>query len=224
MRKSFRQKEKKMPHFFRTDKKLRVIHSAIILLLLFMMFAIPQSASACSCVMPGSPAMEFSQLDAVFSGKVMNIRENYTPIISFVDKIMTSLGLDPIYFYTDKLWGNTVTFTVTHSWKLVDTTTVQLRTGNGGGDCGYPFSTGSDYLVYAGHAPGEGYGTSICTRTTELSMAAEDMAFLKTLRTIPLTQPPPTWGQILVIAIPGIFIFSAILIFFVWRRKPHPTG
>ncbi len=206
------------------NKKSTTIRLASVLLLLFMMFAVPQSASACSCVMPGTPSMEFSQLDAVFSGKVMNIRENYTPAISFLDKIMTSLSLDPTYFYTDRLWGNTVTFAVTHSWKLVNTTSVQVRTGSGGGDCGYGFSTGSDYLVYAGHAAGEGFGTSICTRTSELSRAAEDLTFLKTMPTLPLTQAPPSWGQILVIATPVIFISSVVLILFAWRRRPRPQN
>ncbi len=205
------------------NKNSSLIRLASILLLLFMMFAVPQSASACSCVMPGSPAMEFSQFDAIFSGKVMSIKNNYTPVISFVEKIATSLGLDPFYFYTDRFWGNTVTIAVTESWKFVDITSVQVRTGSGGGDCGYGFSIGSDYLIYAGHAAGEGLGTSICTRTTELSTAAEDMTFLKTMPTIPLTQAPPSWGQIGVFIVVIIFILSIGLILFTWWRKQRKS-
>jgi hypothetical protein len=214
--------EKKMSHFFTTDKKLRVIHPVIILMLLFMMFAMPRPASACSCVMPGSPSMEFSQSDAVFSGRVTGIVNKLNPAVALLQRIGIALGFDPFIFYTDRFWGNAVMFEVTNSWKLVDTTSIQVSTGSGGGDCGYGFSVGNDYLVYAYDDPGEpgiDLGTGICSRTTDLPGAAEDMSFLKTMPTIPLTQAPPPWGQIVIITIAVVFLVSAVLVLFVWRRK-----
>jgi hypothetical protein len=223
MRKSFKQKGEEMSHC----KKSIMIHLLSVLLLLFMMFAVPQPAGACSCAMPGAPGVEFSQYDAIFSGRVTNIVNKLNPALSFIEKIGMALGFDPFIFYTDRFWGNRVTFEVTHSWKLVDTTSVYVSTGNGGGDCGYGFSTGNDYLVYAYDDPGEpgiDLGTSICTRTTDLSTAAEDLAFLKTKPTIALTQPPPSWEQIGLTTIPVIFIFSVILVLFVWRRRQQLSG
>lgn len=216
-----------MSHVFRTDKKLHAIPLAIILMLLFMMFAAPRPASACSCVMPGSPAMEFSQYQAVFSGRVTNITDKSNPVISFTEKIGMALGFDPFIFYTDRFWGNNVTFAVTQSWKLVNTTSVQVSTGNGGGDCGYGFSIGNDYLVYAyddPSEPGNDFGTSICSRTTDLAMASEDLAFLKTMPTIPLTQSAPVSGQIGIIMILVIFFFLGGLILLIWRRKRNQPG
>lgn len=42
--------------------------------------------------------------------------------------------------------------------------TITVHTGQGGGDCGYPFVTGSQYLVYASVLQGR-LTTSICTST-----------------------------------------------------------
>lgn len=215
-----------MSHLFSRNKRSTIIRFSMVVFLLFTMFAIPQPASACSCIMPGPLDIEFSQATAVFSGRVVNIKNNYTPIVAFAEKIATTLGFDPFYFYTDRFWGNTVTFEVTNSWKLVNTTTIQVRTGNGGGDCGYGFSVGSDYLVYAGHIRGEGLGTSICTRTTELSSAAEDLASLnlRTIQTIPLKQSFNFMGYL--IAAIGLIIILALVIGRVllmrWRKQ-HPA-
>jgi LPXTG-motif cell wall-anchored protein len=206
------------------NRKSTLIRLTSILLLFFTMFAIPQPASACSCVMPGSPAMEFSQHPAVFSGKVIDITDKFNPVISFIERIAMALGFDPFIFYTDRFWGNTVTFSVIDSWKLVDTTSVQVSTGNGGGDCGYGFSVGGDYLVYAyddPNEPGIHLGTGICSRTSELATAAEDLAFLQSMPTIPLTQSLPSAGQIGMPIILVIFLLLSALILVVWRRKRH---
>jgi LPXTG-motif cell wall-anchored protein len=223
MRKSFKQKEKKMSH----NRKSTLIRFASVLMLLFTMFAIPQPASACSCVMPGSPTMEFSQSPAVFSGKVIDITDKFNPAVSFIENIAMALGFDPFIFYTDRFWGNRVTFSVIDSWKLVDTTSVQVSTGNGGGDCGYGFSMGSDYLVYGYDDPSEPgihLGTSICSRTTDLATAAEDLAFLQSMPTIPLTQSLPSAGQMGPPIILAIFLLLSTLILFVWWRKRQQPG
>jgi hypothetical protein len=219
---SFEQKGEEMSH----SKKSIMIRLMSVLLLLFMMFAIPQPAGACSCVMPGPPVVEFSQYDAVFSGRVTGIVNKLNPAIAFIQRIGIALGFDPFIFYTDRFWGNRVTFEVTNSWKLVDTTSIQVSTGSGGGDCGYGFSIGNDYLVYAYDDPGEpgiDLGTSICTRTTDLSTAAEDLAFLKTKPTIPLTQSPPSLGKLVAITIPVIFIISVIMMLSIWRRRQRQS-
>src|SRR5262245_41056089 len=55
--------------------------------------------------------------------------------------------------------------------------TVDLFTGQGGGDCGFPFVTGQRYLVYASRT-GSGYQTGICSRTRRIDEAEEDLKYL----------------------------------------------
>jgi hypothetical protein len=58
--------------------------------------------------------------------------------------------------------------------------TVEVTTGSGGGDCGYPFREGGEYLVYAtGDAPDGPWSASVCSRTREVSRAAEDLAYAR---------------------------------------------
>ena len=54
---------------------------------------------------------------------------------------------------------------------------VVLRTGEGGGDCGYHFRIGERYLVYA-LGPVEALETSICSRTRRARQARADLAAL----------------------------------------------
>jgi|GEM_PF-3400137 len=68
------------------------------------------------------------------------------------------------------VWPVSVSFNVQSSWKGVTTTTTAIFTGNGG-DCGYPFKVGNQYLVYA-HNFYSDLATGICSRTIPASAAA----------------------------------------------------
>jgi len=75
-----------------------------------------------------------------------------------------------------------VKFSVEESFKGLGSTEALVFTGWGGGDCGYPFRTGQQYLVYAYKDEKDGrLGTSICSRTRQLSEAKEDLAYLRGL-------------------------------------------
>jgi len=56
---------------------------------------------------------------------------------------------------------------------------VIIRTGLGGGDCGYAFEVGSSYLVYAHQVPTGELTTGICSRTRPLSEALDDLTYLR---------------------------------------------
>jgi hypothetical protein len=58
--------------------------------------------------------------------------------------------------------------------------TVEAITGNGGGDCGYPFKVGQSYLVYA-YEKSNKLHASLCSRTRLLSEASEDLLYLQNL-------------------------------------------
>lgn len=60
--------------------------------------------------------------------------------------------------------------------------TIDIHTGFGFGDCGFPFEKGEEYIVFAyqsGDSPN--LSTGICTRTTHISRAEEDLAGLEAL-------------------------------------------
>jgi hypothetical protein len=64
---------------------------------------------------------------------------------------------------------------------------VQIVTGLGGGDCGYDFQRGVDYIVYAfKNAEGQ-LETGICSRTRLLRDAEEDLAYLRAIASAPPT-------------------------------------
>ncbi|MEO8368863.1 MAG: carboxypeptidase-like regulatory domain-containing protein [Candidatus Solibacter sp.] len=56
---------------------------------------------------------------------------------------------------------------------------IEVGTGMGGGDCGFGFQVGTDYVVYA-YKNAEGrLETGICSRTRLLSQAAEDVEYIR---------------------------------------------
>jgi hypothetical protein len=103
------------------------------------------------------PAIALAQVEAVFSGVVLRSSEP------------RDLGQpDP--------WPVQVTFQVTRRWKGPVADTLVIRTGEGGGDCGFPFQVGAEYLVYASGK--DALYTSICHRTRLLLAAKEDLEAL----------------------------------------------
>ena len=107
------------------------------------------SSLACSCAPPPAPKVALKNASAVFSGEVR--------------KITTS----------KKDYIHTVEFKVLKSWKGVKGKTVKVTTALDGAACGYGFTKGEKYLVYANG--GQPFRTSICTRTKSLNRAAADI-------------------------------------------------
>jgi hypothetical protein len=165
-------------------KTTNLIRVAICLTLLIILFATPAPAKACLCGEP-SPASAFIDAEAVFAGKVVVVSANYSPVNSFLNRMLARLKLRPIYFYSNP--PGHVTFEVRKSWKNVSTTSVTVSTGMGS-DCSFDsFNFGDDYLVYANQwNSGSGLDVNRCSRTTKLSHATEDLTYLSTLPTLPL--------------------------------------
>lgn len=129
--------------------------------LMYMTMAyIPITAKACSCAPPPSVETALSRADAVFSGKVISIKDNRS-----------------LSGYTSKK----VLFEVSQTWKGVKESQITITTGQGGGDCGNNFFEGEDYLVYSHES--DMYGkkqliSTMCDRTVELDSANEDLEIL----------------------------------------------
>jgi hypothetical protein len=123
--------------------------------------ALEADALACHCTLP-FPKLTLeqqvrkarSQSRVVFSGEVLEITRR------------------PQSFYVE------VKFRVKQLWKGDIPEEVTVVTGMGGGDCGYSFEIGKDYLLYAYTSDGNKLGTNICQRTTQLTDAATDLKVL----------------------------------------------
>lgn len=132
---------------------------------------VPRTAHACSCVMPPGPEEALETYDAVFVGRVHDVRMIER---TFPDEEPSS-PLSTIYM-------NEVRVAVETVWKGELGGAATILTGMGGGDCGYSFERARSYLVYAGIDPETGIvGTSICSPTKPLDQADEDIAVLDTL-------------------------------------------
>ena len=142
-------------------KKILLTMLLSVLFSLISMSIVPTTSYACSCVEPPSVEDELERSQAVFSGKVLEVKEQ-----------------KDFRGYMKKR----VLIEVAETWKGVSESQVFITTGSGGGDCGYEFQVGQEYLVYATESTMYGSQaelvTIICDRTTELGAAQEDLAVL----------------------------------------------
>jgi hypothetical protein len=124
--------------------------------------AAPRPAAACSCAGSRPACQAFWDPGAVFTGKVMAIETHSSGGAPFIER--------------------RVRFEVVEAFTGVTGSTIDVYTGNGGGDCGYAFVVGGTYLVYAYQATGSPWlTTGICSRTRPLSRATDDLAYLRSL-------------------------------------------
>lgn len=162
----------------------------------------PSNASACSCAELPSIEEEFERSKAVFSGKVVDIREKRS-----------------LNGYTSK----SVLFEVMNTWKGVKQSQIIITTGQGGGDCGFDFKEGEEYLVYANESTMYGAKSLvsiICDRTNELSSSQEDLEILgegqPPIEEVDLTGQHA--GNRIYIWVPVIIAIGVTMIFILKRR------
>lgn len=138
----------------------------LVVSLLLVAFVVKE-AHACSCV-ASSLEEQLQRADAVFSGEVVNVEEDYSTSPS---------GGPPLL--------GPVTFKVEESWKGVSKEPVVVHGyGEGGGDCSIQFREGKQYLVYAQRSGRDGDGplqTGICSGTKPLAVAREDLEALASM-------------------------------------------
>lgn len=118
-------------------------------------------APACSCRGRPTIAEARERATVVFLGRVTEVRE------------------DTMDFHGtgEQDRARAITLRVLAGWKGAVADTAVVRTGAGGGDCGYPFEQGLTYLVYATGPDGD-WRTNICQRTTAAAQATRDLEAL----------------------------------------------
>jgi hypothetical protein len=122
---------------------------AFIILVIVMALSHTPSAFACPCPENPDPLTSLKQSTAVFSGRVLNIGEDggLSPV--------TGTRMRKVYFRVNK------------AWKGIERIKISVNTEKNSAACGYAFSTGNEYLVYAYGEKGN-LQVSLCSRTQKL--------------------------------------------------------
>jgi hypothetical protein len=125
-------------------------------------------ASACPCVKPDPPCGEYGDASVIFLGRVVGSAERKSYVDENGNKTVYDVGR--------------IRFLVQERFKGVSSYEVEIHSGTGGGDCGYWFLRNESYVVYAYRSSEDNkLYTSICTRTSHLAHAKEDLEFLRGL-------------------------------------------
>jgi hypothetical protein len=128
-------------------------------------------AWCCSCAgspVGNPPCQSAWQYDAVFTGTVESIAAPATAL-PFPQR--------------------QIRLTVAEPFRGIDPgpRDIVIETGLGGGDCGYNFERGRQYIIYASKRPGGALSTGICSPTRPVEDAEEDLKYLRGLPKAPPT-------------------------------------
>lgn len=132
---------------------------------------LPGIGLACSCAGSSPPCQEAWRASVVFAGTVVDLsRDTMQP---------DSKGLVPVNGFL----GTHAIFEVAEGFIGMQSRgkRIEIRTGMGGGDCGYRFQRGEKYVVYANENKEGMLVTSICSRTSPEDRAQADLAYLRQL-------------------------------------------
>ena len=151
---------------------MRLAH--ILIMVSLVLAANPPVVDACSC----GPLLDIPEAadgaTAVFVGRVVELR-----IVPVSDP---DLGL---------LFENvSVILEVRESWTGVTTSTVKVSSSWTCCMCGYGFSIGQSYLIYA-YGPASSMVTSVCSRTKPRQEAEEEIARIRELYVTLFENPKP---------------------------------
>jgi hypothetical protein len=131
------------------------------LLPLLMLFVCAETARACQCAEAGPPCQEFWKADAVFVATVVS-----KSAVTTADREVVAVHLTSDQVFRGDLGGREI----------------DVMTGFGQGDCGYPFEVGKKYLVYASRwEKDQRLYSGLCSRTRLLTEAEEDLAYFRNL-------------------------------------------
>lgn len=121
-----------------------------------------------------------------------------------------------------------VSFDVSRSYRGEQQKIIQIRTGVGGGDCGFDFHVGEQYLIYAFADESGKLSTGICSGTAPLEERRTDLSYLRgepiASENAPTNTPKAT-GKICgrVVRAGLDFADSQILLLAVGKKSPIPS-
>jgi hypothetical protein len=193
----------------------RIVFQLLVAAFLLGVIARPAPLWACSCIMPSPPPQALQETDFVFTGQVTNvINPSQIPGLGLIGQWYTTWTQSPP---TANFNMEHASFAVIDSWKGVETSTVTVYTAGNDGMCGIGFITGQQYLVYGYRDEGGAIQANICSRTTDISNAGTDLAYLNTQPTLTLN-PAPLPILPIVVGV-GLLIVLGAAGFWVMRRS-----
>src|SRR5262245_22945710 len=139
--------------------------------LFLALLSLSENALACVCWLTRPPCEEYWQADAVFIGTSKELSW-----FEYEDKLpeLVIKRKQPVFH-----------FSIDQAFRGVSGSQVAVLTGMGGGDCGYGFKIGEQYLVYASRDRDPQMkgmlATSVCTRTRPLRDAGADLEYIEGL-------------------------------------------
>lgn len=147
---------------------------------------------ACSCMGPALPCAAAGSSAAVFTGTVLEIVKpapiapapNSLPDgrIALQSRRVGGGSMPPPPLRTVRMQVNQVLNGVAPGQTQID-----IVTGMGGGDCGYSFQNGVEYVVYAYQNSDGRLQTGICSRTRPAAEAPEDLEYFRAKANAPET-------------------------------------
>jgi len=132
----------------------------------------PAVVSACSCLESGPPCDAAWKASVVFSGTVVELtRDAMQPDNGGGLLVNGYLGTHAIFEVAEGFIG-----------MEGRGRRIEIRTGIGGGDCGYPFERSEKYVVYASENKDGILVANICSRTAPEHRSQADLAYLRSSR------------------------------------------
>jgi hypothetical protein len=115
--------------------------------------------------------MDCSRSEAIFEGRVERVELKWAFKEANVgDVIPTDIEQNPPVML--------ISFDVSRSYRGAPQKKIRIRTGLGGGDCGFHFEVGEQYLVYASGDSGQ-LSTGICSGAALLEESQANLSYLR---------------------------------------------
>lgn len=136
--------------------------------LLILLLIIPYFSEACTCIGKESIEEAYKSADLVISGEIVSIEEIVSKVEYDIDWTLYE-----------------VVIKTNESFKNGLNSLIKIFTGTGGGDCGYVFKEGENYIIYANlyviNRENE-YMTDDCMRTILVSDSSNEIQELRKLK------------------------------------------
>jgi hypothetical protein len=140
----------------------------------------------CSCAGGSTPCSAAGSAAAAFIGTVLNVADPPAPVITpgtgpTGTRRMAHRLADNSTPPVRQLRTIRIRIGEVLSGVKLGQQEIEILTGFGGGDCGYPFQIGSEYVVYAYKNSDGRLETGICSRTRPLAEAGDDVAYFHSM-------------------------------------------
>jgi hypothetical protein len=129
--------------------------------------------------------------DAIFEGRVQKVELKWKLSEAQVGDVVPAIIDD----FDHEEPAIVATLDVSRSYRGDQSKHVQVRTGLGGGDCGFDFETGREYLVYAFKDETGELSTGICSATAPLEQSRTNLAYLRGENPDEVRNGPPTHNR-----------------------------